>query len=120
MDITFSLYLCYTIQLYRFCERMLPLGAIRAMSKKTVIASDSTCDLSPELIEAYGIHILPLGVALGEKQYTDGVDIDPDFIYAHYEKTGQLPKTAAVNIAAFSDFFGLSFASFFALPGSFD
>ena len=37
------------------------------MSKKTVIASDSTCDLSPELIEAYGIHILPLGVALGRE-----------------------------------------------------
>ena len=84
---------------------MLPLGAIRAMSKKTVIASDSTCDLSPELIEAYGIHILPLGVALGEKQYTDGVDIDPDFIYAHYEKTGELPKTSAVNLVDFEDYF---------------
>ena len=58
------------------------------MSQRTVIASDSTCDLSPELIREYGIRILPLGVALGEKQYTDGVDIDPDFIYAHYEKTG--------------------------------
>ena len=84
---------------------MLPLGAIRAMSKRTVIASDSTCDLSPELIREYGIHILPLGVALGEKQYTDGVDIDPDFIYAHYEKTGELPKTSAVNLVDFEDYF---------------
>ena len=75
------------------------------MSKRTVIASDSTCDLSPELIQAYGIHILPLGVALGEKQYTDGVDIDPDFIYAHYEKTGELPKTSAVNLVDFEDYF---------------
>ena len=90
---------------------MLPLGAIRAMSKKTVIASDSTCDLSPELIEAYGIHILPLGVALGEKQYTDGVDIDPDFIYAHYEKTGQLPKTSAVNLVDFEDYFAAETAA---------
>ena len=89
---------------------MLPLGVIRAMSKKTVIASDSTCDLSPELIEAYGIHILPLGVALGEKQYTDGVDIDPDFIYAHYEKTGQLPKTSAVNLVDFEDYFAAEIA----------
>jgi DegV family protein with EDD domain len=72
---------------------------------KIVIASDSTCDLSPELIERYGIQILPLGVALGERQYTDGVDIDPDFIYAHYEKTGELPKTSAVNLADFEEFF---------------
>ena len=73
---------------------------------KIIIASDSTCDLSPELIERYGIHILPLGVALGERQYTDGVDIDPDFIYEHYEKTGQLPKTSAINLADFEEFFG--------------
>lgn len=84
---------------------MLPRGAKKAMSKRTVIASDSTCDLSPELIREYGIHILPLGVALGEKQYTDGVDINPDFIYAHYEKTGELPKTSAVNLVDFEDYF---------------
>lgn len=75
------------------------------MANKIIIASDSTCDLSPELIQRYDVRILPLGVALGEKQYTDGVDIDPDFIYAHYEKTGQLPKTSAINLADFEDFF---------------
>ena len=74
------------------------------MSEKIIIASDSTCDLSPELIQQYGVQILPLGVALGERQYTDGVDIDPDFIYAHYEKTGELPKTSAINIAECEDF----------------
>ena len=71
------------------------------MSKKVIIASDSTCDLSPELIERFGVQILPLGVTLGEEQYIDGVNIDPDMIYAHYEKNGELPKTSAVNIAEF-------------------
>lgn len=75
------------------------------MSEKIVIASDSTCDLSPELIAQYGVQIIPLGVALGERQYTDGVDIDPDFIYAHYEKTGELPKTSAINIAECEEFY---------------
>ena len=72
---------------------------------KVLIASDSTCDLSQDLIQRYGVHILPLGVSLGENQYTDGVDITPDDIYAHYAATGQLPKTSAVNIAQFDDFF---------------
>lgn len=71
------------------------------MSKKVIIASDSTCDLSPELIERFGVQILPLGVTLGEEQYIDGVDITPDMIYDHYEKKGELPKTSAVNIAEF-------------------
>ena len=75
------------------------------MSEKILIASDSTSDLGAELIAKYGIKILPLGVTLGESTYTDGVDIDPDMIYANYEKTGQLPKTSAVNIADFEDFF---------------
>ena len=74
------------------------------MAEKILIASDSTCDLSPELIEKYGIKILPLGVTLGDKLYTDGVDIDPDTIYENYNKTGMLPKTSAINIADFSDF----------------
>jgi DegV family protein with EDD domain len=75
------------------------------MSEKIIIACDSTCDLGPELIARYNLQILPLGVTLGDQQYTDGVDIDPDFIYAHYEKSGQLPKTSAINLAEASAFF---------------
>lgn len=75
------------------------------MSKPVIIASDSTCDLSPELIERYQIKILPLEVSLGDKQYHDGVDINPDMIYESYEQTGLLPKTAAVNISEFDEFF---------------
>lgn len=72
---------------------------------RIIIASDSTCDLNQELISRYQIQIIPLGVSLGDKQFTDGVDITPDDIYAHYAATGELPKTSAVNIAQFDDFF---------------
>lgn len=36
------------------------------------IISDSTCDLSPELIAKYDIDILPLHILLGEDEYEDG------------------------------------------------
>lgn len=75
------------------------------MENKIIIASDSTTDLSPELIKEYNIHILPLKVTLGDKVFTDGVDINPDMIYETYETTGKLPKTSALNIAEFEDFF---------------
>ncbi len=75
------------------------------MREKILLASDSTTDLGRELIDRYQVHILPLQVTLGSQSYADGIDISPDDIYAHYEKTGQLPKTAAVNIADFTDFF---------------
>ena len=72
---------------------------------KVIIGCDSTSDLSPALIKEHGIRIVPLSVELGGNDYTDGVDIDPDKIYAHYEATGELPKTAAPSLASFEEFF---------------
>ena len=72
---------------------------------KIIISSDSTCDLSAELKERYGVKILPLGVTLGTNVYRDGFDITPDDIYAHYDKTGELPKTTAANVGECADFF---------------
>ena len=72
---------------------------------KIVITSDSVSDLSPELIERYHVDILPFGVVLGDKLYTDAVDINPDMIYAYHEKTGELPKTNAINIDTAISFF---------------
>lgn len=73
--------------------------------RKLIISSDSTCDLSQELIDRYQIKIIPMGVSLGDKLYRDGFDITPDDIYAHHAKTGQLPKTSAINMAESSEFF---------------
>lgn len=75
------------------------------MCKNIIISSDSTCDLNQELIDRYQIRILPMGVTLGDVYYRDGVDITPDDLYAYHAKSGQLPKTAAVNIADHMDFF---------------
>lgn len=75
------------------------------MAKKIMITSDSTTDLSAELIERYNVKILPLGINMGGKLYRDGIDISPDLIYEHYEKTGELPKTSAVNVEECMDFF---------------
>lgn len=74
-------------------------------NKKVIITSDSTCDLSPELIQKYNIKILPMGVTLGDELYYDGKNITPDEIYAYFEKTQTLPKTSAINMVDFSEFF---------------
>lgn len=70
-----------------------------------VISSDSTTDLSPELRERYNISTIPLGVTLGDKTYFDGVDINPDDIYAYHKQTGELPKTTATNVGDCIDYF---------------
>ena len=75
------------------------------MSEKIIISSDSTADLSPELIERYKISIIPLGITLGTNLYKDGVDIDAEKIYEHHAKTGELPKTNATNVGELEDYF---------------
>lgn len=75
------------------------------MNKQIIISSDSTCDLSKELVDRYQIRIQPMGISLGDQIYRDGVDITPDMIYAHHKKTGQLPKTSAINVVEDLEYF---------------
>ena len=71
---------------------------------KIKITSDSTCDLG-HLVEERGISILPLQVNLGSNSYFDGVDIQPEDIFAFVAETRQLPKTAAPSIGDYEEFF---------------
>ncbi len=72
--------------------------------RKTVILSDSTCDLSAELVEKYGISISPLTVVFGDKTHLDGVDVTPDGVYEYYKTSGMLAKTTATNMAEHEEF----------------
>lgn len=72
---------------------------------KVAVLSDSTCDLSKDLLEKYSIGINPLYTVLDDKQYRDMLEITPDEIYAYVAKNGRLPKTAASSIGDHIDFF---------------
>ena len=69
------------------------------------ISSDSTCDLSPALVEQYNIAIKPLYVTKGDCTYLDYVNITPEEIYAHVDNGGDICSTAAVNIGDYIDHF---------------
>lgn len=72
---------------------------------KIILTSDSTSDLSLELKEKVNLHVVPLIVNIEGKEYKDGVDIDSDYIYDSVARTGVLPKTAALSIGEFTEFF---------------
>lgn len=65
---------------------------------KVKITSDSTCDLSPELLTQYDIAVVPLSVHCGDRMGRDGLDVTPEDIYDYVERSGQLPRTSAVNV----------------------
>ncbi|GFR37869.1 hypothetical protein PRECH8_11650 [Insulibacter thermoxylanivorax] len=69
------------------------------------ITADSTCDLSPEIIESLGIQIVPLHIVVGDKTFDDGVNIKPEDIFRYTEEEGIHCKTAAANLFEYTNLF---------------
>ncbi len=61
------------------------------------IIADSTCDLSPELIEKYNIDILPLGILMDERNVRDG-ELTQAELFSWADSVGKTPKTAAPSL----------------------
>ena len=68
-----------------------------------IIVCDSTADLPRELIKEYGIHIVPLKVHFGEKEYKDGVDITPKEFYKKLQASDVLPTTSQPSPGEFAE-----------------
>ncbi len=69
------------------------------------ITTDSTCDLSQQLIEKYNIAISPLHVLVGEDDYIDGVTIKPNDLFKFVENENKTCSTTAVNTYEYEEFF---------------
>lgn len=69
------------------------------------ITSDSTCDLSPDYLQAHRVELLPLYTMKGGETFRDGVDIHPQDIFDHVAAGGDLCSTAANNISDYQELF---------------
>ena len=72
---------------------------------KVKIITDSTNDLSKEIIEKLDIHVCPLSVNFSNQSYLDGVEIKVEDLYKKVEELDELPKTSAYPIPMFEDVF---------------
>ncbi|MGE5585474.1 MAG: DegV family protein [Bacillota bacterium] len=65
------------------------------------IITDSTADLSPGLVQKYGITVVPYVVNFGSDSFQDGVDISAVRLFEMVAERGMLPKTSAPNLGQF-------------------
>lgn len=72
---------------------------------KIKILSDSTCDLSSEILQQFDITLMPLTVIKNDQAYQDNVTITPADIFSHVAAGGALCSTTAVSIGEYQDFF---------------
>ena len=62
------------------------------------IFTDSTSDLSKELLEKYNIGVIPLYIHLGDKEYKDGEQIGIQDAFKWSDENKTTPKTAACSV----------------------
>lgn len=72
---------------------------------KVKILTDSTSDLSKQMLIDYNIDSIPLYVRFDNEIYKDGIDLTPDELYQKVEEKKVLPKTSAVSPGDFITFF---------------
>ncbi|TFG43198.1 MAG: DegV family protein, partial [Bacteroidia bacterium] len=64
---------------------------------KIALVTDSTCDLSQELIDNYQVNVLPLNINFGENHYLDKVTLQPEQFYKLLSESSENPKTSQIN-----------------------
>jgi len=72
---------------------------------KIILSADSTCDLGEELKEACKVSYYPFHIEYRGASYLDSVDITPEELYEGFYADGSLPKTAAVNVIEYLEYF---------------
>lgn len=75
------------------------------MPRPVCITYDSTCDLTPQLLERFHIRTIPLTIQSGGRVFPDDGNYTSAELYADYRRNGTLPKTTAISPEAFKAFF---------------
>jgi DegV family protein with EDD domain len=73
------------------------------LARKIALVTDSTADLTPEMVEEMGVTIVPLRVIFGDEVYREGVDITPEEFYERLVKSSPLPTTSAPSVGDFQE-----------------
>lgn len=69
------------------------------------IVTDSSADLPRELLDKYGISVVPLTITLKGKEYLEGVDITSQEFFKEMFTSEALPKTSQPSPSAFAKVF---------------
>ncbi|MFD1671611.1 DegV family protein [Agrilactobacillus yilanensis] len=69
------------------------------------IVTDSSVQLTPEEVQKYEIHVIPLIIEIDQKTYVDGQDITRQGFMTAMAHAENLPKTSQPSIGAFLDLF---------------
>jgi DegV family protein with EDD domain len=94
-----------TITLQKVDDMIRQHEAVTHRKWDIALVTDSTCDLSTELLEFYQIYMLPLNINFGDNHFLDKVTITPDHFYDLLESSSVFPKTSQINERSFTNLY---------------
>jgi len=65
------------------------------------VVTDSSCDLPRNLVEAYGIEVVPLTIRFGDEELVDRDELEPNEFWTRLTSSDALPETSAPSAGAF-------------------
>lgn len=72
---------------------------------KIKISTDSTADIPKALCEQWNITVLPLTILTDEREYRDGIDIEPQEFYNILDEAEKLPVSSQVSVPLYTELF---------------
>ncbi|NNE06684.1 MAG: DegV family EDD domain-containing protein [Xanthomonadales bacterium] len=61
---------------------------------EVAIVVDSGADLPGSEVERLGIHIVPVRLSFGDREFLDGVSLDPETFYSMLDESDEIPQTS--------------------------
>ena len=72
---------------------------------KIALVTDSTSYIPKAFLEQYPIYVLPQILLWGDRNYQDGIDIQPDEFYTKLSQSTTTPTTSQITIGSFKSLF---------------
>lgn len=72
--------------------------------KRIILSTESGADLPESLAKKHGVHVVPMHVIMEGQDYLDG-HLPVQDIYDFYDRTKNIPSTAATNMHEYQQFF---------------
>lgn len=70
---------------------------------RVAIVTDSIADLPPELLDRHRVHVLPLGLTVGDRQYLDRLTLAPEDFYDMLDRLEAYPTSSLPSAPLIGD-----------------
>jgi len=72
---------------------------------RVAVVTDTVAQIDPQTASEMGITVVPMKLALGDREYRDGIDISPAELYRRMREDKVLPRTSSPSVGEYEGAF---------------